>query len=78
MIGFCTGLAASGHIVGNPYLTGLGKSRRREAQAPDFINNECGWVGVIFYLFRRYTLSARIALATLVILLVYKFAVIRW
>ena len=58
MIGFCTGLAASGHIVGNSYLTGLGKSRRREAQAPDFINNECGWVEVILYLFRRYTLSA--------------------
>ena len=36
------------------------------------------WVGVTFYFFRRYTLSAWIALATVVILLAYKIAVIGW
>src|SRR5208282_3166708 len=34
------------------------------------------WAGVTLYLFRRYTLSAWIALAAIVILLVYKIAVI--
>jgi fucose 4-O-acetylase-like acetyltransferase len=36
------------------------------------------WIGVTLYFFRRYTLSAWIALATVVILLVYKTAVIGW
>ena len=36
------------------------------------------WAGVTFYLFRRYTLSAWIALATVPVLLVYKIAVIDW
>ena len=36
------------------------------------------WVGVTFYFLRRYTLSAWIALATILILLVYKIAVIGW
>ena len=36
------------------------------------------WAGVTFYFFRRYTLSAWIALATVPILLLYKIAVIRW
>jgi hypothetical protein len=34
------------------------------------------WAGVILYFFRRYTLSAWIALATVVMLLLYKIAVI--
>ena len=34
------------------------------------------WAGVTLYFFRRYTLSAWIALATVVILLVYKITVI--
>lgn len=34
------------------------------------------WAGVTLYFFRRYTLSAWIALATVVILLVYKMTVI--
>ena len=34
------------------------------------------WTGVALYFFRRYTLSAWIALTTVVILLVYKIAVI--
>ena len=34
------------------------------------------WAGVTLYFFRRYTLSAWIALATVVILLVYKVTVI--
>jgi hypothetical protein len=38
----------------------------------------CCWIGVTLYFFRRYTLSASIALATVVILLVYKIAVIGW
>ena len=36
------------------------------------------WVGVSFYFFRRYTLSACITLATVPALLVYKVAVIGW
>ena len=36
------------------------------------------WAGVTLYFFRCYTLSAWIAPATLVILLVYKIAVIGW
>jgi hypothetical protein len=36
------------------------------------------WAGVILYFFRRYMLSAWIALATVVVLLVYKIAVIGW
>ncbi len=36
------------------------------------------WASVTLYFFRRYTLSALIALATVVILLVYKIAVIGW
>jgi hypothetical protein len=36
------------------------------------------WIGVTLYFFRRYTLSAWIALATVVILLVYKIAVFGW
>jgi hypothetical protein len=36
------------------------------------------WAGVILYFFRRYTLSAWIALATVVMLLLYKIAVIGW
>ena len=36
------------------------------------------WAGVTFYFFRRYTLSAWIALATVPVLLVYKIAVIGW
>ena len=36
------------------------------------------WVCVTFYFFRRYTLSALIALATVPVLLVYKIAVIGW
>lgn len=39
----------------------------------------CGcWIGVTLYFFRRYILSAWIALATVVILLAYKIAVIGW
>ena len=36
------------------------------------------WAGVTFYFFRRYALTAGIALATVPILLVYKIAVIGW
>jgi hypothetical protein len=36
------------------------------------------WAGVIFYFFRRYTLSAWITLTTVPVLLVYKIAVIGW
>jgi fucose 4-O-acetylase-like acetyltransferase len=36
------------------------------------------WAGVTLYFFRRYTLSALTALASIVILLVYKIAVIGW
>jgi hypothetical protein len=36
------------------------------------------WMAVSFYFFRRYTLSAWIALATVPILVVYKIAVIGW
>jgi hypothetical protein len=36
------------------------------------------WAGVTLYFFRRYALSAWIALATVPILLVYKIAVIGW
>jgi len=36
------------------------------------------WAGVTLYFFRRYTLSAWIALAAVVILLLYKIAVIGW
>ena len=36
------------------------------------------WAAVTLYFFRRYTLSGVIALATIVILLVYKIAVIGW
>jgi hypothetical protein len=36
------------------------------------------WAGVILYFFRRYSLAAWLALASVVILLVYKIAVIGW
>jgi hypothetical protein len=36
------------------------------------------WAGVILYFFRRYTLSAWVTLAAVVVLLVYKIAVIGW
>jgi hypothetical protein len=36
------------------------------------------WAGVTLYFFRRYTLSAWIAPGAVVILLVYKIAVIGW
>ena len=36
------------------------------------------WMGVTFYFFRRYTLSAWITLASVPVLLVYKIAVIGW
>jgi len=36
------------------------------------------WAGVTLYFFRRYRLSAWVALAATVILLVYKIAVIGW
>ena len=36
------------------------------------------WMAVSFYFFRRYTLSAWIALATVPVLVVYKIAVIGW
>ncbi len=36
------------------------------------------WAGVTLYFFRRYTLSASIALATVVVLLLYKIVVIGW
>jgi hypothetical protein len=36
------------------------------------------WAGVTLYFFRRYALSAWIATATVVILLVYKIAAIGW
>ena len=36
------------------------------------------WAGVTLYFFRRYTLSGRIALVAVVILLTYKIAVIGW
>jgi hypothetical protein len=42
------------------------------------ISGCCCWIGVTLYFFRRYTLSAWIALATVVILLVYKIVVIGW
>jgi hypothetical protein len=38
----------------------------------------CCWAGVMLYFFRRYTLSAWMALATVVALLGYKIAVIGW
>ena len=34
------------------------------------------WVGVTLYFFRRYTLTAWIAIATVLVLLVYKITVI--
>lgn len=36
------------------------------------------WASVTLYFFRRYTLSAWVALATVVILLAYKIAMIGW
>jgi hypothetical protein len=36
------------------------------------------WAGVALYFFRRYTLASWIALATVIILLVHKIAVIGW
>jgi len=36
------------------------------------------WIAVFFYFFRRYTLSASIALAAIPILVVYKIAMIGW
>jgi hypothetical protein len=36
------------------------------------------WTGVTLYFFRRYTLSAWLAVAAVVILLVYKIALIGW
>jgi hypothetical protein len=36
------------------------------------------WVGVTLYFFQRYTLSAWIALASVIILLVYKIDAIGW
>jgi len=36
----------------------------------------CCWAGVIFYFFRRYATSAWIALATMLILVIYKIAII--
>ena len=36
------------------------------------------WAGVILYFFRRYKLSAWVTLATVVVLLVYKIALIGW
>ena len=36
------------------------------------------WVAVSFYFFRRYTLAAWTALATIPVLVVYKIAVIGW
>jgi hypothetical protein len=36
------------------------------------------WAGVTLYFFRRYVLSSWIALATVIILLAYKIAVIGW
>ena len=36
------------------------------------------WTAVALYFFRRYALSAWIALATVIILLAYKIAVIGW
>jgi hypothetical protein len=36
------------------------------------------WAGVTFYFFRRYMLSAWITLVTILVLLVYKIAVIGW
>ena len=38
----------------------------------------CCWAGVTLYFLRRYTLSAWIALATVVILLAYKIIMIGW
>ena len=36
------------------------------------------WTGVALYFFRRYTFASWIALATVIILLAYKIAVIGW
>jgi hypothetical protein len=36
------------------------------------------WVGVALYFFRRYLLTSWMALATVIILLTYKIAVIGW
>jgi hypothetical protein len=36
------------------------------------------WAGVAFYFFRRYKLSAWITLATVLVLLLYKIALIGW
>jgi hypothetical protein len=36
------------------------------------------WAGVALYFFRRYALSSWIALASVIILLVYKVAVLDW
>ena len=38
----------------------------------------CCWIGATLYFFRRYALSAWIAVATILILLLYKIAVIGW
>ena len=43
-----------------------------------FIAALCCWISVTLYFFRRYTLAAWIALATVAILLAYKVAVIGW
>jgi len=37
----------------------------------------CCWVGVLLYFLRRYAAAAWIALATVIVLLAYKIAVIR-
>lgn len=36
------------------------------------------WAGVTFFFFRRYKISIWISVSTVIILLVYKIAVIRW
>jgi hypothetical protein len=36
------------------------------------------WAGVIFYFFRRHTLSAWVTLGTIPVLLAYKIAVVGW
>jgi hypothetical protein len=60
------------HFLGGSFTTGTAASYIGGA----LIAVCCCWVSVSLYFFRRYTLSAIIGLATVVILLVYKIALI--
>ena len=62
------------HVNGQNFSTAMGSLYVGGA----LIAASSCWVAVSFYFFRRYTLSAWIALATVPILVVYKIAVIGW